>query len=199
MNIEIKSTGQLEQMVAEARKAEQTSKAALLRDGRAMFAPDEHARRVAAIEALRRQAVAAVTSEAQRRVSEIETELVPTDVDPLTTLTTDDLAKASALAAFIREDVAAGQAAFLPKLRGIVRNGDKPTRVVWYRYLSSLDTAARRGWSGEVLDLVKELEAIVRPPDRRQDALRERQSELSKVVMGEAATNFLQTKYGARL
>ena len=199
MNIEIKSTGQLEQMIAEARKAEQASKAALLRDGRAMYADDVHAERVTAIETERRQAVGAVTAEVQRRVSEIEVELLPSAVDPLTTLAADDLAKASALSAFVKEDIAAGQAAFLPKLRGVVLSGDKPTRAVWHRYLSSLDTAARRGWSGEVLDLVKELEAIVRPPDRRQEALRERQSELSKVVMGEMATNFLQTKYGARL
>ncbi len=196
MNLEIKSPAQLETMIAEARKAEQAAKAALLRDGRAMFAPDEHARRLAAIETQRRQAVAAVTSEAQRRVSEIEVELLPADVDPLTTLAADDLAKASAFSAFVKEDIAAGQAAFLPKLRAVVKSGDKPTRIVWYRYLSSLDTAARRGWSGEVQELHQRLESIVRPPDRRQDALRERQATLTTILTTEAATAYLARTYG---
>ena len=199
MTLEYKTTTQLEAAIAEAREKEKSAKAGLYRDGQPMFLEEEHERQAKAIETQRRQAIDAVKSEVQRRVQEIETELLPSDVDPLTTLTADDLAKASALASFIREDVAAGQAAFLPKLRGVVKSGDKPTRVVWYRYLSSLDTAARRGWSGEVQDLMTRLEAIVQPADRRQDALRERQTELGKIIMGEAATNFLQTKYGSQV
>jgi len=167
MNLEIKPESQLETMIAAAREKEKSAKAALMVNNQRMYADDVHTERVKAIETERRQAVSVVTAEIQRRVQEIETELLPSDVDPLTTLTTDDLAKASALASFIREDVAAGQAAFLPKLRAVVRSGDKPTRVVWYRYLSSLDTDARRGWTDDTVALVQQLEAVVRPADPR--------------------------------
>ena len=199
MNLEIKPESQLETMIAAAREKEKSAKAALMVNNQRMYADDVHAERVKAIETERRQAVSVVTAEIQRRVQEIETELLPSDVDPLTTLTTDDLAKASALASFIREDVAAGQAAFLPKLRAVVRSGDKPTRVVWYRYLSSLDTDARRGWTDDTVALVQQLEAVVRPADPRQDALRERQSTLNKIMMGEAVTGYLERTYGRQV
>jgi hypothetical protein len=198
MTLNDKSPAQLETMIAAAREKEKSAKAALFRDGQPMFLEEEHERQAKAIETQRRQTITAVTSEAQRRVSEIEVELLPSDVDPLTTLTADDLAKASALSAFVKEDIAAGQAAFLPKLRGVVLAGDKPTRVVWYRCLSSLDTAARRGWSGEVQELHQRLEAIVRPPDRRQGELRTRQEALASILTTEAATAYLARTYGAR-
>jgi hypothetical protein len=197
MNIEIKTPNQLETMIAEARKAEQTSKAALLRDGRAVYAPEEHARRVTAIETQRRQAVDAVKSEVLRRVSEIDEQLLPTDIDPVTSLKGDDLTRAAAIAGFVKEDIERGDVA--AKLRGVIRSNDKAAQAVWLRYLSVPGERGLSRWDGEVQQMVKALEASVRPPDRRQDALRERQSTLNKIIMGEAATNFLQTKYGSQV
>jgi hypothetical protein len=197
MNIEIKSTGQLEQMIAEARKAEQTSKAALLVNGQPMYTAEQHDQRVQTIETQRRQAIDAVKREVQRRVSEIDEQLLPADSDPVTNLKGEDLARAAALAPFVKEDIAAGNVA--AKLRAVLRSGDKPTRALWLRYLSVPGERGLSRWEGEVQAMVKELEAIVRPPDRRQDALRERQAALTSIVMTEATTAYLQRTYhGAR-
>ena len=196
MTLESKTTSQLETAIAEAREQEQSAKAALYRAGQPMFLEEEHGRRVQTIETQRRQAIDGVKSEVQRRISEIEVELLPTDADPVMALKGEDLTRAAALAPFVREDVAAGNVG--PKLRAVLKSGDKAAMAVWLRYVSAPGERGLSRWDGEVQQMVTQLEAIVRPPDRRQDALRERQSELSKVVMGEAATNFLQTKYGAQ-
>jgi hypothetical protein len=197
MNLESKTPSQLEQLIAEARKAEQTAKAALLRDGRAVFAADEHDRRAQAIETERGQAIAVVKSEVQRRIQEIDEQLLPTDIDPVTSLKGDDLTRAAAIAGFVKEDIERGNVA--AKLRAVLRSGDKAAQAVWLRYLALPGERGIPRWDDEVQDLMTRLEAIVRPADRRQDALRERQTELSKVVMGEAVTNFLQTKYGSQV
>jgi len=197
MSLTIKPESQLETMIAEAREKEKAAKAGLMVNGQSVYTSEQHELRVKQIEAERRETVSAVTAEVQRRIVEIDEQLLPVDTDPLAMLTTDDLAKASALAPFVKEDIAAGNVA--AKVRAVLRSGDKPTRAVWLRYLSGPGERGLPRWDGEVMGLVQELEAIVRPPDRRQDALRERQTELSKVVMGEAATNFLQTKYGSQV
>ena len=162
-----------------------------------MFAEEEHERRVKEAETQRRQGINAVKGEVERRIQEIETELLPTDVDPVTNLKGDDLTRAAAIAVFVKEDIERGDVA--AKLRGVLKSGDKAAQAVWLRYLSVPDERGLSRWEGEVQDLVTRLEAIVRPADRRQEALLERQTELSKVVMGEAATNFLQTKYGSQV
>ncbi len=63
MNLEIKTPSQLETMIAEARKAEQASKAALMVNGQSMYTAEQHEQRVREIETQRRQSIAAVTSE----------------------------------------------------------------------------------------------------------------------------------------
>jgi hypothetical protein len=112
-------------------------------------------------------------------------------------LTTDDLAKASALAPFVKEDVEAGN--FAPKLRGVLRSGDKPARALWLRYLSVPGEHGVSRWSGEVQQMVTQLEAIVRPADPRQGALREKQSTLNKILIGESLSGFMQRRYGGQV
>ncbi len=196
MNLTIKTPSQLEAMIAEAREVEQASKAALLVNGRAVYAPEEHEQRVREIETQRRQAIDAVTSEVQRRVQEIETELLPTDADPVMSLKSDDLTRASALAPFVKEDIAAGNVA--PKLRAVLKSGDKAAQAVWLRYLSVPGERGLSRWDGEVQQMVTQLEAIVRPADPRQGELQARQASLNTILMGEATTNYLQRTYGAR-
>jgi len=196
MSLTYKTTEQLEAAIAEAREKEKAAKAGLTVNNQRMYADDVHAERVTAIEAERRQAIAAVKSEVQRRVSEIEVELLPTDADPVTSLKGDDLTRAAAIAGFIKEDIERGDIA--AKLRAVIRTGDKPTRIVWHRYLSAPDERGLSRWDGEVQEMVTQLEAIIRPPDPRQDALRERQASLASILMTEATKGYIERTYGAR-
>ena len=134
MSLTSKTPSQLETMIIQAREVEQAATAALVVNGRSMYAPDEHEQRVKAIETERRQAIDAVTSEVQQRMQAIEMDLLPTDADPLMALKNDDLARASALAPFVQEDIAAGNVA--PKLRAVLKSGDRAAQAVWLRYLS---------------------------------------------------------------
>ena len=197
MTLEHKSPTQLEQLIAEARKTEQASKAALVVNGRQVYVPEEHEQRVREVETQRRQAIAAVTTEVQRRLEEVASELLPTDADPVTSLKGDDLARAAALAVFVREDVAAGDVA--AKLRAVLKSGDRATQIVWLRYLAIPGERGLSRWDGEVQEMVQQLEAIVRPADPRQDALRERQSTLNKILIGESLSGFMQRRYGGQV
>ena len=196
MNLTIKSPAQLEQMIAEARKTEQAAMAALVVNGRQVYTAEQHEQRVKEIETQRRQAIDAVTSEVQRRVQAIETDLLPTDADPLMALKNDDLARASALAPFVQEDIAAGNVA--AKLRAVLKSGDRAAQAVWLRYLSVPGERGLPRWDGEVMGLVGELERVVRPADPRQGELLARQSELNKILIGEALSGFMQRTYGVR-
>ena len=194
MTLEYKTTSQLEAAIAEAREKEKAAKAGLMVNNQRMYTDDVHAERVKTIETERRQAVGAVTTEVQRRVQEIGEQLLPADTDPLTTLAADDLAKASALAPFVKEDIERGD--FTPKLRAVLKSGDKPTRAVWLRYLNVPGERGVSRWSGEVQQMVTQLEAIVQPADPRQGELQARQASLNSILMGEASTNYLQRTYG---
>ena len=196
MTLNDKSPAQLETMIAAAREKEKSAKARLYRDGQPMFLEEEHGRQVQAIETERRQAVGAVTAEVQRRVSEIDEQLLPTDIDPVTSLKGDDLTRAAAIAGFVKEDIERGDVA--AKVRAVIRSGDKAAQVVWLRYLALPDERGLSRWDGEVQQMLTQLEAIVRPADPRQDALRERQAALNTILMGEATTAYLQRTYGAR-
>ena len=194
MTLEHKSPSQLEQMIAAAREKEKSAKAALYRDGQPMFLEEEHERQAKAIEALRRQGIDAVKREVQRRIQEIEAELLPTDTDPVTSLKGDDLTRASALAGFVREDIERGD--FAPKLRAVLRRGDKAAQAVWLRYLSVPGERGLSRWDGEVQQMLKELEAIVRPADPRQGELQARQASLTSILMTEATKGYLERTYG---
>jgi len=197
MTLEYKSPAQLEQMIAEARKTAQTSTAALVVNGRQVYVPDEHEQRVREVETQRRQAIDAVTTEVKRRLEAVASELLPTDADPVLALKGDELTRASALAPFVREDVAAGNVA--AKLRATLQSGDKAEQAIWLRYLSVPGERGLSRWDGEVQELVTQLAAIVRPADPRQDALREKQSTLNKILIGESLSGFLERRYGGQV
>jgi hypothetical protein len=183
-------------MMTEAREVEQAATVALYRDGRSLFASDEHDRRVKAIEGERRQAVDMVLDEVKRRSNEIHAALLPTDTDPVAVLGTDDLTRAAALAPFVKDDVAAGT--FAAKLRAVVRSGDAASRAVWYRTLAAVDPDSRRTWDAETHDLFSELERIVRPVDPQQEQLKATQAELRSIENGVMLSGYLERTYGRR-
>ena len=67
---------------------------------------------------------------------------------------------------------------------------------MWLRYLSVLGERGLSRWDGEVQEMVTQLEAIVRPADRRQGELQARQAALTTIMMTEATKGYLERTYG---
>jgi hypothetical protein len=146
MTLAYKSPAELQKLVDSATAQAQAATAGLYRDGRPLFAPDEHVRLVKEIEATRRQAVNAVLAETQRRSVEIDEQLQPAEADPMAQLSTEEVQRAAALDTFVAQDVdrvlggnrPGDVAAFISAARAAARSSDRASKVVFLRRLPEI-------------------------------------------------------------
>ena len=117
--------------------AAQRSKAELYRDGRPMFTEQVHGEQLTRVLAPLQQAVAAVEQMAKDAEAEAKKLETLASRDPLTSLSTDELQRAAALAPFVKEEVEGMNAyALAQRLRAVVDHEDVATKHLYLRYAS---------------------------------------------------------------
>jgi hypothetical protein len=206
MTLTSKTPTQLQAMVDSATAQAQAATAGLYRDGRPLFAPDEHERRVKTIEAERRASVNGVLAETQRRSAEIDEQLQPAEADPMAQLSTEEVQRAAALDTFVAQDVdrvlggnrPGDVAAFISAARAAARSSDRASKVVFLRRLPEIRPRIGTDRAGEVEALLIELGRPFKSAGDKAAALTATQRDLQRIQHGAVTTNYLQRTYGAR-
>jgi len=204
MDITTTTPTQLETMIAESKATEAAAKAALHRNGQPVYAPDEQQRLTLAAEQARRDTLAAVKGEIDRRLEAIEPMFVPVEIDPLASLSSTELAKATALAAFIREDAErattpAAIDAFVRKMRLAVAGNDPAAKAMYLRYASDRENFPKLANRLDVAAMVTTLTAAFAPPvNPALPALREKAQTLRSVWSKALTEEYLLQAYGRR-
>ena len=204
MTLETKTPDQLESMITESKATEIAAKVALYRGGQPVYAPDEQQRLTLAAQQARRDTLAAVKGEIDRRLEAIELQLVPVEIDPLASLSSTDLAKASALAAFIREDAErattpAAIDAFTRKMRLAVQGNDPAAKAMYLRYASDRENFPKLANRLDVAEMVTTLTQAFAPPVNPQlPALREKAQTLRSVWSKALTEEYLLQASGRR-
>jgi len=128
--------------VAREAEAAQRAVAELYRDGKPMFAPEIHTENMARALAPLQQAVAAVEQMAKDAEAEAKRLETLSSRDPLTSLSTEDLQRAAALAPFVKEEVEGmNPFALAKRLQAVADHEDVATKHLYLRYGSQRQDA----------------------------------------------------------
>ena len=182
-------------------------KAALYRDGRPIFAPEEQARRETELLTEYRETFAEAADVTQAEIAEVEAELHRLDraeADPLAVLTADDLTKANALAPFVKED---GEglplAALADRAEDAMQGYDRPRMALHLRYGQRRLEAERAKEGGGYGDEVARLDAALSSIRQRlfgnganREALGVRIADARRAMAHVAVTQSLDQVYG---
>lgn len=187
-----------------------TKRAALHRNGQAIYSPEEQQRRDAEAEAGFRRTFTDAAEAAQAEIADAEDELQRLDraeADPIATLTADDLTKANARAAFIREDAESlPVAALADRAEEAATGGDRATWALILRYASRRIETERAKPGGGYSDDLMRLEAALNTvrtrlyPDHAdtRGALTARIAAASQLQTHATTMQFIAQRYGGR-
>ncbi len=182
-------------------------KAALHRDGRPLYAPDEQQRREAEALAAFRETFAVAADATRAELADAEAELHRLDraeADPLAVLTADDLTKANALAPFVKEDAEGlPLAALADRVEDAMQGYDRPRLALHLRYGQRRLEAERAKEGGGYGDEVARLDAALSSIRQRLFGNREKREALAvriaaarRVQSHVAVTQTLDQVYG---
>jgi len=183
-------------------------KAALYRDKKPIYAPEEMQRREAEALAAYRETFTEAADVTQAEIAEVEAELHRLDraeADPLAVLTADDLTKANALAPFVKEDAETlPLAALADRVEDAAKGAyDRPRLALGLRYGQRRLEAERAKEGGGYGDEVARLDAALNGIRQRlfgsrekREALAARIAEARRVQSHVAVTQSLDQVYG---
>jgi len=182
------------------------ARAALSRDGRPIYAPEEMQRREAEAEAVFRSTFTDATAAAAAEVAEAEAELRALDraeADPLGGLVAADLTRANAMATFVREDAEVlPLAALADRVEGAA-TGDRAVMALLLRYgqrrLDGEMVQPGRGYSDDTTRLeaaLNVLRARLFGHGDKRGALVARRDEAQGLQGHATTTQYIATRYG---
>lgn len=182
-------------------------KAALYRDQKPIYAPEEQQRREAEALAAFRKTFTEAADVTQAEIAEVEAELHRLDraeADPLAVLTADDLTKANALAPFVKEDAEGlPLAALADRAEDAMQGYDRPRMALHLRYGQRRLEAERAKEGGGYGDEVARLDAALSSIRQRlfgnrekREALGVRIADARRVQSHVAVTQTLDQMYG---
>jgi hypothetical protein len=173
----------------------------LKNNGRAVYAPDEEARRRQELQSTYQAAQRVAQDELQSAIAEAEQAIVDAGVaDPLSRLASGDLEKASHLRGFVADDYQSLTAAVLvERAREALQGGDKATIAVHLRYgRQALETRFSNPGEGyELKQAVTELEEVFTDRAKR-DAAQATLDAGQGLQVSMATANYLERTYGAQ-
>lgn len=185
------------------------TRAALYRNGQAIYAPEEHQRRDAEAAATFRSTFTEAADAAQGEIADAEAELHALDrreADPLGALLPADLTRARSLATFVKEDCEVlPVAALADRAEDAAKGTDRAAWALLTRYAARRLEAERSKPAGGYSDDTARLEAALNTLRSRlfdhgdkRAALMARRDEAGQLQAHAAATQYIQQRYGGR-
>lgn len=186
-----------------------TARAALYRDGQAIYSAEEHQRRDAEAEAEFRRTFTAAASAAQAEIADAEADLLALDrreADPLSTLNAADVSHARSLAGFVKEDCEVlGVGTLADRVEDAARENDRAVWALTVRYgarrLEAEMTKPASGYSDDTARLeaaLTTLRAKLFNHGEGRAALMGRRDAAAQLQSHAQATKYIQERYGGR-
>ncbi len=183
------------------------ARAALSRDGRPIYAPEEMQRREAEAEATFHATFRDAAAAAAAEITEAEAELRALDraeADPLGGLVTADLARANTMATFVREDAEVlPLAALADRAEGAATGSDRAVMALLLRYgqrrLDGEMVQPGRGYSDDTTRLeaaLNVLRARLFNHGDKRDALAARIEAAGQLGAHATTTQYIAARYG---
>lgn len=166
-------------------------------DGRAVFAPEEEARRRAEIQTTYRQAQSAAQKAVQVVIADAEKEIAASGVaDPLTRLLPTELERAAALRGFLADDYERLPVSTLvQRAREALEGDDKALRALHLRYGRQIATE-RPTESYELREVLDALENTVTNVAQR-DAAQKTIDAANQFTVSMATSSYIEKTYGS--
>lgn len=201
------SMNQLSSAVDAAGATLAAARAALSRDGRPIYAPEEMQRREAEAEATFHATFRDAAAAAQMEIAEAEAELLALDraeADPLGGLVAADLTRANTMATFVREDAEVlPLAALADRAEGAATGGDRAVMALLLRYgqrrLDGEMVQPGRGYSDDTTRLeaaLNTLRARLFNHGDKRAALVARRDEAQGLQGHATTTQYIARRYG---
>ena len=183
------------------------ARAALSRDGRPIYAPEEMQRREAEAEATFRNTFTDATAAAAAEITEAEAELRALDraeADPLGGLVAADLTRANTMATFVREDAEVlPLAALADRAEGAATGSDRAVMALLLRYgqrrLDGEMVQPGRGYSDDTTRLeaaLNTLRARLFNHGDKRATLGARIEAAGQLAAHATTTQYIATRYG---
>ena len=183
------------------------ARAALYRDNRPLFSPEEQGRREAEAEATFRNTFTEAADAAQAEIAEVDAELRTLDraeADPLGGLVAADLTRANTMATFVREDAEAlPLAALADRAEGAATGSDRAVMALLLRYgqrrLDGEMVQPGRGYSDDTTRLeaaLNTLRARLFNHGDKRATLGARIEAAGQLAAHATTTQYIATRYG---